>query len=726
MRHLLYRLLGLLLALAAPALQAYDVGPKTSLFFRAADDVRALAAPAGSLTKEDALDRLADFRQVAEFGPLPGGQEFWIHARLRSQLPDDIELRAELLQWAEVDTWARQPGGQWKPLASSGIYSGRHSRLVELDPTRTPIDEAPSQFPVFLLKSGAQIELLFHARDNFIPSPSILTPRYSDHAGHLELRRFGLVLEGLMLGILLAAAAFGSYSALTNRDRTSLLYAIWIIFALLSAASLWVHDGSRMFEFLIDIEDVRLNHNTMAMFLNNTISYGQAIGYVLFARSFLDLKTHMPLAYRFSNFYILASVAHWGFRVFIPHTLTGMQVWGLYSVMLMLMLGTLLVCAWQRYRLGLQVAKFFMVALVPYLFFRGVFILGLFLPMPSPFSFMAPVGLGLFLQNSYTAQAFGICCEALIMGLAVFSKNRWLQEELQQKIQAQSELVEQQNQRLEATVAERTRELLQSKADTERQHQLVVDSIRYASRLQKALLPRGQRLQHAVNSWHALWEPRDTIGGDVWWVSAPDAEGRVTVVVADSTGHGVPGAMLSVLITTSLERMFATRPELDPSAALLALDEALRIGLNQSGAEAESDDGCDAGILRIDPARRRAEFAGAKLGLLHLKGDGRVERLQATRISLGYRQLPERDPEVATLAYQPGDTLMMVTDGITDQIGDQGAPRAYGFRRLVALLERQAGASAGVIAEALRSDLLQWQGSQIRRDDATAVVLQLA
>lgn len=712
--------------LATHVLPAVEVTPNTSLFFRGGEELRALAAPAGSLTLEEASRSLSDFRPVADFGNLGGGGEFWVHARLKNGLPYDREFRVELKQWGQVETWLREADGAWRPLAPSGIYSGRHSQLANANPFERTVSDPATHFPVAMLTSGQEVELLFRAEDNFIQSPSILVPWYSDHARYLELRRYGLVVEGMLLGILVAVAVFGVYSVVTNRDRASLLYAVWILFALLSASTIYVHDGSRLFEFILDVEDVRPNHNSLTMILVNTLGYGQAIGYVLFARSFLELKTHLPLAYRFSNLYVLASVAHWAFRAFVPHNFSGVQVWGLYSIMVMMMFGTLLVCSYLRHRQGLQVARFFMVALVPYLFFRGVFVLGLFLPIPSPFSFMSPAGLGLFLQHTSIAQAVGVCCEALIMGLAVFRKNRWLQDELKQKMKVQAELVETQNQRLEATVAERTRELVQSKADTERQHQLVVDSIRYASRLQKALLPRGQRLQHAVGSWHALWEPRDTIGGDVWWVSAPDDGGRVTVVVADSTGHGVPGAMLSVLITTSLERMFATRPELDPSAALLALDEALRIGLNQSGSDAESDDGCDAGILRIDPARRQAEFAGAKLGLLHLKCDGRVERLQATRISLGYRQLPERDPEVATLAYQPGDTLMMVTDGITDQIGDQSAPRAYGFRRLMNLLERQAGASATVIAEALRNDLLQWQGSQMRRDDATAVVLQMA
>lgn len=724
------RLLGLIfmaaLLLAAPALPAVEATPATPLFFRGGDDVRALAMPLRSLSPQQATERLAEFSPVTDLASLEAGREYWIHARLKNGLPHDREFRVELKQWGYVDTWMREPGGAWRALPSSGAYSGRHSGLANANPFTQTLGGLSTHFPVAMVMSGSEIELLFRARDNFLQSPGILIPWYSDHALVLELRRYGLTIEGLMLGILVAVAVFGTYSAFTNRDRTSLLYGVWILFALLSASTIFVHDGSRLLEFIVNIEGIPLNHNALTMVVINTLGYGQAIGYVLFARSFLDMKIHMPLAYRFSNLYIAASLAHWAFRAFVPHGLSGVQVCGLYSVMVMMMFGTLLTCAWLRHRQGLQVARFFLVALVPYLFFRGVFVLGLFLPIPSPFSFMEPAGIGLFLQHTSIAQAFGVCCEALIMGLAVFKKNRWLQDELKQKMQAQAELVETQNQRLEATVAERTRELVASKADTERQHLLVTDSIRYASRLQKALLPRGQRLQGAVRSWHAIWEPRDTIGGDVWWVSPPDAEGRVTVVLADSTGHGVPGAMLSVLISTSLERMFATRPDLDPASVLMALDNALRIGLNQATEEAESDDGCDAGILRIDPSRREIEFAGAKLGLLHLRSNGDAERIQPTRISLGYQQRPLQEPALEKRAFAPGDLLLMITDGITDQIGGEGSPRAYGFKRLVPLLERIAGDSAATVAAAINDDLRRWQGSQMRRDDATAVVLQMA
>jgi serine phosphatase RsbU (regulator of sigma subunit) len=720
--------LGMLVLAVAPVLHAFEVQSQTPMVFSPESEVLVLADPDGTLGVEQARQRLSEFRPAADTAKPDARNTYWIAVRLNSQLDVARELRIDVPLWEEIYPFIIEGDGEAMPLRAAGAFRGARNVLVDSNPYTTPIADAQSQFALFQLRPGVPTTLLVRLQANRNSIPSTFVPTFSDYARQLEQRRFGMMIEGLMVGIQLTLCIFGWYSAIQNRDRTSVLYAIWIVFAILSTGALRVHDGSRLFEFLVDVEGLRPGLHPLTWNLTTALSYGQAIGYVLFARSFLDLKLHMPRVHLLTNAYIVWTLLHLTITNFIPHNLSSLVLWGPQAVVLLLVLSTIFVCAFQRYRQGQRVALFFMLAMIPYLFFRMLFILGTLLQMPSPFALLEPTGIALFMQNPSTAQAVGVCCEALIMGLAVFSKNRWLQEELKQKMQAQAELVETQNQRLEATVAERTRELLESKADTERQHQLVTDSIRYASRLQKAQLPRGQRLKGAVQSWQAIWEPRDTIGGDVWWVSPPDADGRLTVVLADSTGHGVPGAMLSVLISTSLERLFATRPDLDPASALLALDQALRIGLNQAVEGSESDDGCDAGILRIDPRRNEIEFAGAKLGLLHVRADGAVERIQPTRISLGYQQPPQQPPALEKRPVAPGDMLLMVTDGITDQIGGgaDGAPRAYGFKRLVPLLEKYAGRGADVLTEAIRHDLQRWQGSQMRRDDATAVVLQMA
>ncbi len=722
----LRNVLGWVLMLAAlwiPPSSAMTVDAGTPIIFTD-KDARVLEDTDGKLSVDDALARLAEFRPVAEVGPMNQHSRYWVISELRSALDVDRELRIDAPQWDEVRNYVIFEAGQRQALRVTGSLWGTHAPLVDTNPFIRASTADLSQWPVFMLRRGETTQVLTYVRPNLNFQAGFAPVQFIDHARFLELRRYGLHLEGVLAGVLFALAIFGWYSAFQTKDRTSVMYAVWIMFALLSASSLRVHDGMRLMEFYIDVEGARAGHVALTHILITVFAYGQSMGYVLFARNFLDLKSRMPGVFRFTNLYIAFSLVHMTVVLFVDHGLSLKALWLPIWGMIMTVLLAIYACAFVRYRQGLRIAKFFMIAMVPYIFFRFVFFLGL-VNVQSPFMLLPKSCFGLFIQNPNTAQAIGVAAEALIMALAVFSKNRWLQEELNQNIRAQSELIQNQNVMLEATVAERTRELSESKARTEQQHQMVVDSIAYASRLQKAQLPRAQRLAGQFSSLHAIWEPRDTIGGDVWWVSLPDSQGRVALALADSTGHGVPGAMLSVLISTSLERMFATDPEIDPSAALMALDQALRLGLNQHSSEAESDDGCDAAMVRVDRQHRVLEFAGAKLGLLHLKPDGEVERIQPSRVSLGYQQPPKEAPALQRIAYAPGSLFVMVSDGFTDQIGSDGeGRRAYGNRRLVALLEASHGQSAENIAQHMRNSLAAWQGAELRRDDVTAIVFQ--
>jgi serine phosphatase RsbU (regulator of sigma subunit) len=705
----------------------FEVTDDVPLVFSDKAGTRVLAETDGPLSLEQASARIADFKPAEAIGSIRPREYYWVLSRLQSRLDRDREIRIEMPMWEGFQSHVIFENGSTLALQASGNFWGNYSKLGDTNPYVQALGSAPSQFSVFTLRRGESVTLLTRVRANANFIPGGFVPSFSEHARVLELRRLGLHIEGMQAGILLALGIFGWFSVFQNRDRTSLAYGVWIIFALLSATSLRVHDGSRLFEFYLNIEGNRTGHMMTAAVITNFLAYFQAMCYVIFARNFLELKTNMPRAYQITNVYLVFTLGHLYVVTFAEHSIPQTWLWTpLFSVFLMVLL-MIFSCAWHRYRQGLRIAKFFMFAMVPYLFFRVVFFLGI-LNVPSPFSYLDNYGIGLFMQNSNTAQAMGVCAEAMIMAMAVISKTRWLQQELSQKIQAQKEMVETQNQILESTVAQRTRELVESKAEVEKQHEVVVDSIRYASRLQRAQLPRMQRLEKHFASFHAIWEPRDTIGGDVWWASLPDDQGRIVVAVADSTGHGVPGAMLSVLISTSLERMFASDPSLDPSSALMRLDAALRTGLNQDSDEAESDDGCDAAIVRIDPAHQLIEFAGAKLGLLHLHADGSVQPVKPSRLSLGYRDPPHEIPLLHQIRYESGDGFVIVSDGLTDQIGtrDGGPPRAYGYRRLHELVARHHRQSAAEIAQAMREDLREWQGGQMRRDDVTAVVFKPA
>ena len=258
-------------------------------------------------------------------------------------------------------------------------------------------------------------------------------------------------------------------------------------------------------------------------------------------------------------------------------------------------------------------------------------------------------------------------------------------------------------------------------------HKVVIESVNYASRLQRGQLPRQDRIERRFSSFASIWEPRDTIGGDLYWLSSSQQSGPFVLAVADCTGHGVPGAMLSLLVSNSLERIYATGTTEDPATALMSLDHYVRTGLNQDRSDSESDDGCDAAVLRIDRDEKTIEFAGAKLGLFQVNALGQVARHQGSRCSLGYQDaVAEADkPLLQKITYQSGDVFAVVTDGLTDQIGGSTGKTSFGYRRLEDILKANYKASAEEITVAMRNEFAAWQGVNARRDDVTAVVFRL-
>ena len=264
-------------------------------------------------------------------------------------------------------------------------------------------------------------------------------------------------------------------------------------------------------------------------------------------------------------------------------------------------------------------------------------------------------------------------------------------------------------------------------AESEQKHQHILDSVNYASRLQRGQLPRQERIEGRYSSFTSIWEPRDTIGGDLYWLSSSQELGPFVLAVADCTGHGVPGAMLSLLVSNSLERIYANDTGEDPATALMSLDHYVRTGLNQDRPDSESDDGCDAAVLRIDPDKKTIEFAGAKLGLFQVSAQGEATRHQGSRCSLGYQEaVAEIDkPVLQKIPYQSGDVFAVVTDGFTDQIGGATGKTSFGYRRLEDILKANCAASTDEIAAAMKLEFANWQGTNARRDDVTAVVFRL-
>jgi serine phosphatase RsbU (regulator of sigma subunit) len=248
----------------------------------------------------------------------------------------------------------------------------------------------------------------------------------------------------------------------------------------------------------------------------------------------------------------------------------------------------------------------------------------------------------------------------------------------------------------------------------------IMHSIEYASVIQQSML-RGSRevLASTCQNADLVWEPRDVVGGDFYQFSV--GEGGWFAALADCTGHGVPGAFMTLIASTSLNQAIEQHGARDPALLLGSVNRGIKQMLGQMAGDGQtpgSNDGMDGAFFWFEPTSGRLVFAGARLSLFVLRpGADAVELVEGLRKGVGYVD-SEFDfvwhNQALTL---PADSLVFVTtDGLVDQVG---GPRAiaFGKRRLSELLVSQQGRSPTDINRAMLDALQAWQGAHHRRDD---------
>lgn len=250
----------------------------------------------------------------------------------------------------------------------------------------------------------------------------------------------------------------------------------------------------------------------------------------------------------------------------------------------------------------------------------------------------------------------------------------------------------------------------------------IMQSIEYASVIQQAML-RASRdaLSSTLPDAELVWEPRDVVGGDFYhFASFPDGWFGA---IADCTGHGVPGAFMTLLGSALLSQALERIGPRDPAALLAAVNRNVKGLLGQvtgTGESPQSNDGLDAAFFWFDAQQQQLYFSGARIALHVLQpGADRFESIAGERMGVGYvDSLGDYAWALNTVALVPGSLLFVSTDGLIDQIG---GPRkiAFGKRRALDLIIGNSDQSLSAVCDGLRRALADWQGAQARRDDVT-------
>lgn len=252
----------------------------------------------------------------------------------------------------------------------------------------------------------------------------------------------------------------------------------------------------------------------------------------------------------------------------------------------------------------------------------------------------------------------------------------------------------------------------------EEQHKDITDSMRYGRRLQEAVLPSLADIRNLFPQSFVFSRPRDIVSGDFYW--AASCHGRQVLAVADCTGHGFPGAFLSIIGHQALHKAVYEMQLTDPSEILDTMNTVVKKMLGQ-GAEFEKvADGMEVGICVFDSSTRTLEFAGAGRYLL-LARNGAVEEIKGEKCSVGSHQPHVTDaPKTHRIQLHAGDSFYLCSDGITDQFGGKDGKK-FGRKGLLALLGEIASLPADEQGTAAESRLDQWKGANAQTDDMMLV-----
>ncbi len=251
----------------------------------------------------------------------------------------------------------------------------------------------------------------------------------------------------------------------------------------------------------------------------------------------------------------------------------------------------------------------------------------------------------------------------------------------------------------------------------------IMDSIWYAQMIQTSLLPAPENIKKFLPHSFFIWMPRDIVSGD--FIFTDFVKDGLIIAVIDCTGHGVPGAFMTIIASSGLREIIRDSACHDPGEILKQLNAIVKTTLKQDTDYALSDDGLDAAICLVklkesDSASFDLIFAGARLPLFYSL-DGEISVIKGDRKSLGYKKSDlDFNFTTHTINVETGMSFYMFSDGFVDQMGGERG-RRFSTRRFINLLKENTHLPFEIQRERLLQSFNDYKGENERQDDVTVV-----
>jgi serine phosphatase RsbU (regulator of sigma subunit) len=307
--------------------------------------------------------------------------------------------------------------------------------------------------------------------------------------------------------------------------------------------------------------------------------------------------------------------------------------------------------------------------------------------------------------------------------------------ETNRKIEAQKDEIESQRDEIESH-----RDKIQLQHDlVYSQKEMITDSISYAQRIQSALLPSEEQMNELVPEHFVVFRPKDIVSGDYYWVK--EVMDHVVIVGADCTGHGVPGAFMSMLGMTLLNDLISDRCFNKPSEILEQMRLKIKELLVQNGGSEEQKDGMDMALAILNKNNRELHFAGANNPLYIIRDkkvpggkelepyistegeDYQLYEVKADKQPIGVHW-EEKPFRTHSIMLQEHDTFYLFSDGIVDQYGGANRKKykSLNFKKLLLSIQNESMKQQGQIVE---NTFETWKGEIEQIDDVSVIGVKI-
>jgi two-component system, sensor histidine kinase LadS len=502
------------------------------------------------------------------------------------------------------------------------------------------------------------------------------------------------VAYGILYGILLVMILYNLFIYVSLRDVNYVFYSLSIVGSFL----FFFTNSGHLNQFLFTTQPWMAN-KIMIVFMG-FLSVASAI----FARSFLNLQLYSKVLDNLLRFALLMGALIMLLAFVIDYSIA-------VRTAMFLLLGQaflLLICGTHCWRKGNKSARFFVIGWFVYLL-GGMAI--------------ALRNIGLLPHTVLTSHAveIGSALEVIFLSLALGDKYRLLRMDNEESQLRALEVQLQANEALEHKVKERTAEINQQKAELElhrdsiekqnrvlevinfevqRHSEKITSSIQYAKRIQEAILKHEDKIARLFPQHFIVYKPRDIVSGDFYWLSEiqvprpivqkvagsagtsifypehrEEYSTKIILAAIDCTGHGVPGAFMSLIGDALLNQIVNEKKITSPDLILNHLHASVRSLLNQNSSH--SHDGMDVALCVIDKAERTLEYAGARNPLVYFRhhapgaAPAAMEVIKGNRISVGGTRNETRAFTKHCLRFDTPVTLYLFSDGYQDQFGGE-------------------------------------------------------